>query len=79
MDVKKRLRGKNHRQTKLGKLLNEKGYSLKDFATMVYDKTGYLIHLQNLSTLCSGSRKLVRIDMAQRFADTLGVDIKDIV
>jgi len=79
MQVKKRPRGKTHRKSKLGKILNERGYSLKDFATMVYNKTGYLIHLQNLSTLCSGNRKIVRIDMAQKFADTLGVDIKDII
>lgn len=79
MQVKKRPRGKTHRKSKLGKILNERGYSLKDFATMVYNKTGYLIHLQNLSTLCSGYRKIVRIDMAQKFADTLGVDIKDII
>lgn len=79
MQVKRRPKGKSHRKSKLGKLLNQRGYTLKDFASMVYNKTGYLIHLQNLSTLCSGYRKIVRIDIAQKFADTLGVDIKEII
>jgi len=73
------IRKRKRRRSKLGMLLDEKGYTLKDFAALVYDKTGYLIHIQNLSTICSGHRKIVRIDTAQKFAETLGVDLKDIL
>lgn len=70
---------RKRRRSKLGELLDARGYTLKEFAAMVYYKTGYLIQIQNLSTYCSGYRKIVRIDTAQRFADTLGVDLKDIL
>jgi len=73
------IRKRKRRRSKLGMLLDDKGYTLKEFASLVYYKTGYLIHIQNLSTYCSGQRKIVRIDTAQKFAETLGVDLKDIL
>ena len=67
------------RTTKLGKLLHDRGISLRQFAEMVYNKTGYFIATQNLSSYCTGYKKLTRIDIVRHFADTLEVDIQDVI
>jgi hypothetical protein len=67
------------RDTKLGKLLHDRGISLRQFAEDVYNKTGYFIATQNLSSYCTGYKKLTRIEIARHFAATLGVDIDDII
>ena len=66
-------------RTKLGKLLDEKGLTLKEFAELVYDKTGYFIAVTNLSNLCTGYRQLKKIEIAKHFATALEVDINEIL
>jgi hypothetical protein len=66
-------------KSKLGKLLNERELTQRDFAEMVYLKTGYLIHLQNINAYCTGSKVIKTLRVAQYFADTLQCDIHDII
>ena len=66
-------------RTKLGKLLDEKGLTLKEFAELVYDKTGYFIAVTPLSNLCTGYRQLKKIEIAKHFATALEVDINEIL
>jgi len=67
------------KQSKLGRLLTERGLTQAQFAEMVYERTGYFINIQNVSNLCTGFRKIKKLDMAIRFAQTLDVDIKDLL
>lgn len=69
---------KEHK-TKLSKLLVERKLNQRQFAELVYDKTGYLVHLQNLSNLVTGLKTIKTIAVAQAFATTLGVTIEDII
>jgi hypothetical protein len=66
-------------RTKLGLLLDERGYTLKDFAVEVYEKTGYLIAVTNLSNYCTGVKRVKNVDIARHFAETLGVSIIDVL
>ena len=66
-------------RSKLGMILDERGLSLKDFAAMVYEKTGYFIAVTNLSNYCTGFKALKKIQVAKMFADTLEVPITDIL
>lgn len=66
-------------RSKLGMILDERGLSLKDFAAMVYEKTGYFIAVTNLSNYCTGFKELKKIQVAKMFADTLEVPITDIL
>ncbi len=70
---------KTYNRSKLGKLLDEKDLTLKEFASMVFDKTGYFIHITNLSNYCTGFREIRRIDTAKYFAETLDVPVTDII
>jgi hypothetical protein len=70
---------KQYQRSKLGTILDERGLTLRDFATMVYEKTGYLIAVTNLSNYCTGFRPIKKIEIAKMFADTLEVQITDIL
>jgi hypothetical protein len=69
---------KQHK-TKLSKLLADRQLNQRQFAELVYDHTGYLVHLQNLSNLVTGLKTIKTIAVAQAFATTLGVTIEDII
>jgi hypothetical protein len=68
-----------YERSKLGKILDERDLTLKDFAELVYIKTGYIIAITNLSNYATGYRSIGRIDTAKFFADTLEVPITDIL
>lgn len=68
-----------YKRSKLGLILDERGLSLKDFAAMVYEKTGYFIAVTNLSNYCTGFKELKKIQVAKMFADTLEIPITDIL
>lgn len=70
---------KNYQRSKLGTILDERGLTLRDFATMVYEKTGYFIAVTNLSNYCTGFRPIKKIEIAKMFADTLEIPITDIL
>lgn len=70
---------KNYNRSKLGKLLDERNLTLKEFAATMYDKTGYFIAITNLSNYCTGYRQISNIRIAKYFADTLEVSITDIL
>jgi hypothetical protein len=40
-------------KSKLGKIIKERGITQREFAEMVFQKTGYLIAVTNLSNYCS--------------------------
>lgn len=69
----------NYERSKLGKLLDDRGLTLKDFAEMVYLKTGYLIAITNLSNYCTGFKPIKKIETAKYFADTLEVPLTEIL
>ena len=75
MPAKKR----TYERSKLGNILDERDLTLKDFAELVYIKTGYIIAITNLSNYATGYRSIGRIDTAKFFADTLEVPITDIL
>ena len=66
-------------KSKLGKILNERGLTQKDFAELLYEKKDYLIHIQNLNAYCTGLKEIKTLRLAQIFADTLGLQISDII
>ena len=66
-------------RSKLGVILDERNLTLKDFAAMVYDKTGYFIAVTNLSNYCTGFKPLKKIEIAKIFSDTLEIPITDIL
>lgn len=68
-----------YERSKLGKILDERDLTLKDFAELVYNKTGYIIAITNLSNYATGYRTIGRIDTAKFFAETLEVPITDIL
>lgn len=68
-----------YERSKLGILLDERELTLKDFAAMVYDKTGYFIAITNLSNMCTGFRPIRTIKVAQHFAKTLDVPLDAIL
>lgn len=70
---------KNEERSKLGKILTERGLTLKQFAEMVFEKTGYFIAVTNLSNFATGFRQIKKIEIARYFAETLDVDLKDIL
>lgn len=67
------------KQSKLGKLIREKGMTQKEFAELLYAKHGYFIALTNLSNFCSGLKSIKKIETAMMFADVLEVDIVEIL
>lgn len=68
-----------HKRSKLGIILKEKDLSLKEFAEMIFIKTGYFIAITNLSNYCTGYRAISSIKVAQKFAETLELPITDIL
>ena len=66
-------------RSKLGQIIREKGLTQKEFAEMVFQKTGYLIAVTNLSNYCSGYKEIRKIDTAKKFAETLEVPITEIL
>jgi hypothetical protein len=69
----------NEDRSKLGKLLDERGLTLKRFAELVYEETGYLIAVTNLSNYCTGYRPIKKVEIARYFAQTLDVPINEIL
>lgn len=72
-------RKKNYERTKLGKLIDEQGLSLKDFAELIYTKTGYIIAVTNLSNYCTGFKPIKKVETAKAFAESLNVTLNDIL
>ena len=70
---------KSYQRSKLGTILDERKLTLMQFATMVYEKTGYLIAVTNLSNYCTGLRPIKKIEIAKMFSDTLELQITDIL
>jgi hypothetical protein len=70
---------KDYQRSKLGLLLDERGFTLKDFAEMVFMKTGYLIAITNLSNYCTGLKPIKKVEIAMHFANTLEVSITEIL
>ena len=68
-----------YERSKLGAILDERGLTLKEFAEMVYIKTGYLIAVTNLSNYFTGFKPLKTIEIARKFAETLEIPITDIL
>lgn len=68
-----------HKRSKLGQLLDERDLTLKEFAAMVYDRTGYFIAVTNLCNYCTGFRPLTKIETAKYFAETLEIPVTDIL
>jgi hypothetical protein len=66
-------------RSKLGTILDERELTLKQFAAMVYEKTGYLIAVTNLSNYCTGYKPIKTVEIAIYFAETLEVPITDIL
>lgn len=70
---------KDYQRSKLGLLLDQRGLTLKDFAEQVFEKTGYLIAVTNLSNYCTGLKPIKKIEIAMYFANTLEVPITEIL
>jgi hypothetical protein len=70
---------KTYQRAKLGNLLDQRGLTLKDFAELVFMKTGYLIAITNLSNYCTGLKPIKKVEIAMHFANTLEVSITEIL
>ena len=70
---------KKYQRSKLGLLIDERNLTLKEFAQMVYSKTGYFIAITNLSNYCTGLRPLKKIQIIKTFADTLEIPITELL
>jgi hypothetical protein len=70
---------KKYQRSKLGILIDDKNMTLKEFAQLVYDKTGYFIAITNLSNYCTGLRPLKNIDIIKTFADSLDIPITELI
>lgn len=70
---------KTYTRSKLGQILDDRDLTLKEFAAMIYDKTGYFIAITNLSNYCTGFRPIANIRIAKYFADTLEVPVTEIL
>lgn len=66
-------------RSKLGRLLDERGLTLRGFAAELYERTGYLINVTNLSNYCTGLKQIRNVEVARKFAEALDVTINDIV
>lgn len=69
----------NHKSSKLGEIVKKRGFTLTQLGSLIYDKTGHYISVQNLSSYCTGFRRIGTIEMAKRIADSLEVPVSDIV
>jgi hypothetical protein len=70
---------KSYQRSKLGLLIDERNLTLKEFAEMVYVKSGYFIAITNLSNYCTGLRPLKKIQVIKIFADTLEIPITELL
>jgi len=70
---------REYQRSKLGLLLDERNLTLNDFAELVYLKTGYIIAVTNLSNYCTGLKPINKVSIAKYFAETLQVELPDIV
>lgn len=77
--VKIEKKAKTKQKSKLGRLIKEKGLTQREFAQIVFEKTGYLIAVTNLSNYCSGYKPIKKVETARIFAEVLDVPINDIV
>jgi transcriptional regulator with XRE-family HTH domain len=68
-----------YQRSKLGMILKDRDLTLKEFAEMIFIKTGYFIAITNLSNYCTGYRAISSIKVAQKFAETLELPITDIL
>lgn len=68
-----------YQRSKLGMILKDRDLTLKEFAEMIFIKTGYFIAITNLSNYCTGYRPISSIKVAQKFAETLELPITDIL
>jgi transcriptional regulator with XRE-family HTH domain len=66
-------------KTKLALLLEQKGLNQREFAELVYEKTGFIMHLQNISNYHTGYKQIKTIKIAQIIAETLDVSILDVI
>jgi transcriptional regulator with XRE-family HTH domain len=66
-------------KTKLALLLEQKGLNQREFAELVYEKTGFIMHLQNISNYHTGYKQIRTIKIAQIIAETLDVSILDVI
>lgn len=70
---------KTYQRSKLGLIIQERGYTLKEFAELVYQKTGYFIEVTNLSNYATGWKPIVNLNIARHFATALEIDVKDLL
>ena len=70
---------KKYQRSKLGHLIDERNMTLKEFAQLVYEKTGYFIAITNLSNYCTGLRPLKKIEIIKKFRDTLEIPITELL
>ena len=70
---------RKYQRSKLGLLVDEKQLTLKEFANMIYEKTGYFIAVTNLSNYCTGLRELKKIQLVKIFADTLEIPLTELL
>jgi hypothetical protein len=70
---------KTYDRSKLGLLLDERNLTLKDFAALVYERTGYLIAITNLSNYCTGYKPIKKVETAIYFSRALEVPLTDIL
>lgn len=70
---------KTYQRSKLGLILEERGYTLKEFAELVYDKTGYFIAVSNLCNYATGWKQINNLTIARHFATALEIDVKDLL
>ena len=68
-----------YQRSKLGVILKDRDLTLKEFAELIFIKTGYFIAITNLSNYCTGYRDISSIKVAQKFAETLELPITDIL
>ena len=66
-------------KTKLALLLDQRGINQREFAELIYEKTGYFMHLQNISNYCTGYKQIKTIKVAQAIAETLEVSIIEVI
>lgn len=67
------------KRSKLGIILDQRGLSYQDFAELVFEKTGFFIHAQNICSFSTGLREIKTIKIATFLSYTLGVEITDII
>lgn len=70
---------KSYARSKLGVLLDERGLTLKEFAALIFEKTGYLIAVTNLSNYITGYKPIKKVETAMFFAQALEVPLTDIL